>query len=121
VGTFKLNGKRLDLVSLVTYDIDEENNLKFHEGNAEQDALRRDFSINSIFYNINTSQIEDYSKLGLKDLENKIIRCPADPYTILYMDASRLCRAVRFAIKYGFTIDESVRDTAKLQDVKMRL
>jgi tRNA nucleotidyltransferase (CCA-adding enzyme) len=41
-----------------------------------EDALRRDFTINALFYNINTEEIEDFTKQGVSDIENKVIRTP---------------------------------------------
>lgn len=48
-------------------------------GSPEQDALRRDFTINSMFYNLNTGEIEDFTKRGLDDLRNGLIRTPLPP------------------------------------------
>jgi len=48
-------------------------------GTPEQDALRRDLTINSMFYNINENKIEDYTGKGLDDLKNKILRTPLEP------------------------------------------
>ena len=43
-------------------------------GTPEEDASRRDLTINALFYNVNTNYIEDYTGTGLKDLEDKIVR-----------------------------------------------
>jgi len=48
-------------------------------GTPEQDALRRDLTINSMFYNINENKVEDYTGKGLDDLKNKILRTPLEP------------------------------------------
>jgi len=45
-------------------------------GTPLEDALRRDFTINSLFYNINTKQVEDYTERGLNDIANRVIRTP---------------------------------------------
>lgn len=45
-------------------------------GTPLDDALRRDFTMNSLFYNINTGEIEDYTERGLSDIENHVIRTP---------------------------------------------
>jgi tRNA nucleotidyltransferase (CCA-adding enzyme) len=45
-------------------------------GSPLDDALRRDFTINSLFFNINTGDIEDYTERGLNDIKNHIIRTP---------------------------------------------
>ena len=54
-------------------------------GSAEEDAMRRDFTINSMFYNIHTRLIEDYSGNGLKDLAHKIIQTPL-PALVTFKD-----------------------------------
>jgi tRNA nucleotidyltransferase (CCA-adding enzyme) len=48
-------------------------------GTPEEDAFRRDLTINSVFYNIMTNEIEDFTKMGIDDLERGIIRTPLDP------------------------------------------
>jgi len=48
-------------------------------GTPEQDALRRDLTINSMFYNINENKVEDYTGKGIDDLKNKILRTPLEP------------------------------------------
>ncbi len=45
-------------------------------GTAEEDAMRRDFTINSMFYNVHTRMIEDYSGKGLIDLARRVIQTP---------------------------------------------
>ena len=42
----------------------------------EEDAYRRDFTLNSLFYNLNEKKIEDFTKLGLFDLKNELLRTP---------------------------------------------
>ena len=48
-------------------------------GTPEEDALRRDLTLNSLFYNINENKIEDCTNHGLDDLKSKIIRTPLEP------------------------------------------
>ena len=48
-------------------------------GTPEQDAMRRDLTFNSLFYNINTGLIEDLTGKGLNDLKEKICRTPLEP------------------------------------------
>ncbi len=44
-------------------------------GTPEEDAFRRDLTINSLFYNLMTEKVEDFTKMGIEDLRNGIIRC----------------------------------------------
>jgi poly(A) polymerase len=75
-------------------------------GTPEEDALRRDFTINALFYNIADFSIIDYAG-GLEDLEKKIIRVIGDPDKRFAEDPVRMIRAARFAGTLGFTIEGS--------------
>lgn len=48
-------------------------------GTPEQDAFRRDFTINALFYNLNEGAVEDFTGRGLDDLRSGIIRTPLPP------------------------------------------
>jgi poly(A) polymerase len=78
-------------------------------GNIEQDALRRDFTINALYYNIVNYSLVDYVG-GLKDLYAKQICLIGDPVTRYREDPVRMLRAIRFAAKLDFNIHP---DTAK--------
>jgi tRNA nucleotidyltransferase/poly(A) polymerase len=71
----------------------------------ETDALRRDFTINALFYDPLTEKIIDYVG-GEKDLGEGIIRFVGDPESRIKEDALRIMRALRFAFRFGFEIDE---------------
>jgi poly(A) polymerase len=74
-------------------------------GNIDEDALRRDFTINALYYTIDKFRILDFST-GLDDLESKQIRMIGDPAERYKEDPVRMLRAIRFAAKLGFTIEE---------------
>ena len=76
-------------------------------GTPEEDAFRRDFTINALFYDIASYSIIDYVG-GLKDLENKLIRSIGDPGTRFLEDPVRMLRAVVFAARLDFSIDEPI-------------
>lgn len=79
----------------------------------EQDALRRDFSVNAIYLNLVTGQLKDPTG-GLSDLKNKILCTTAqNPDDILKDDGIRILRLVRFAHDLGFKIDDSTFESAK--------
>lgn len=72
-------------------------------GTLEEDAWRRDFTINSLYYNLADGSIVDYTG-GVKDVELRIIRMIGDP-TIRYQeDPVRMLRAIRFSAKLHFEI-----------------
>jgi poly(A) polymerase len=78
-------------------------------GTPEEDAFRRDFTINALFYDIGTFAIIDYVG-GLRDLESRIIRCIGDPEVRFLEDPVRMLRAVVLAARLQFTIDEPILD-----------
>ncbi|KPQ27505.1 MAG: poly(A) polymerase [Marinobacter excellens HL-55] len=73
-------------------------------GNMEDDALRRDFTINALYYCIRNFTIIDYAD-GVQDLNNRQIRLIGDPETRYREDPVRMLRAIRFAAKLGFDIE----------------
>ena len=78
-------------------------------GTAEEDAFRRDFTLNALFYDIATFSIIDYVG-GLEDLRAGVVRCIGDPVVRFREDPVRMQRAVSFAARLGFTIDPPVLD-----------
>jgi len=76
-------------------------------GTPEEDAFRRDFTINALFYDIGSYSIIDYVG-GLQDLEHRLIRSIGDPGTRFLEDPVRMLRAVVFAARLDFTIDEPI-------------
>jgi poly(A) polymerase len=86
-------------------------------GNIQQDALRRDFTVNALYYNIADFSIIDYAG-GVEDLNNGILRLLGDPETRYREDPVRMLRAVRFAAKLGFRVasetESPIRELAPL-------
>ncbi|MDX1946089.1 MAG: CCA tRNA nucleotidyltransferase, partial [Pirellulaceae bacterium] len=72
---------------------------------AEQDALRRDFTINGMFFDPVASQVIDYVG-GQDDLARGVIRAIGDPAQRIAEDKLRMLRAVRFAARFDFALDE---------------
>ncbi len=73
-------------------------------GSIEEDALRRDFTINALYYDIADFAVLDYVS-GMADLKAGLIRLIGDPAQHYHEDPVRLLRAVRFAAKLGFRLD----------------
>jgi poly(A) polymerase len=82
-------------------------------GTPEEDAFRRDFTVNALFYDIGTFSIIDYVG-GLKDLDARLIRCIGDPEVRFLEDPVRMLRAVVLASRLEFTIDPPVVDAIAL-------
>lgn len=76
-------------------------------GPQEEDAVRRDFTINAMYYDPQTQIVVDYHN-GFKDVKNRVIRMIGDPATRYREDPVRIIRAVRFSAKLsglGFTLE----------------
>lgn len=75
-------------------------------GTLEQDAWRRDFSVNCLYYNIADFSVVDYTT-GMEDLKNRTLRLIGEPETRYREDPVRTLRALRFAAKLDFKIDSA--------------
>ncbi|KAI3323554.1 hypothetical protein HD806DRAFT_522701 [Xylariaceae sp. AK1471] len=123
--TIKLFDFDVDFVNLrrETYT-DDSRNPQMEFGTAEEDALRRDATVNALFYNLHTSKVEDFTR-GLTDMKSKLIRTPLEPFQTFMDDPLRVLRLVRFASRLGFTIDpiaEKVMGDAKvLEALKLKI
>lgn len=73
-----------------------------------EDAARRDFTVNAMYYDPVTEIVVDYHG-GLKDIERKVLRMIGDPVTRYREDPVRIVRVVRFAAKLGFEIEPKTR------------
>jgi len=73
-------------------------------GTPEEDALRRDFTINALFYDVNAETVIDHAD-GLADLRRKLIRTIGDPWVRFREDPIRILRAVKFAARLDFGIE----------------
>lgn len=78
-------------------------------GTPEEDAFRRDFTINALFYDIATHSVIDYTG-GLEDLRNRRIVCIGDPEVRFTEDPVRMLRAAVFAARLDFQMDDAVLD-----------
>ncbi|KAH9296288.1 hypothetical protein KI387_039876, partial [Taxus chinensis] len=90
-------------------------------GTAKEDAYRRDLTINSLFYNINTGSVEDLTGRGISDLKAGIIATPLPPKDTFLDDPLRVLRAVRFGARFGFKLDDEIKKAAADEEVKAAL
>jgi tRNA nucleotidyltransferase (CCA-adding enzyme) len=81
-------------------------------GTAEQDAERRDFTINALFYDVNEDKIYDFVG-GRNDIKLKTIKTVGDPFSRFQEDYLRVLRAVRFAAQLGFKIESKTLSAVK--------
>ncbi|WP_409523748.1 polynucleotide adenylyltransferase PcnB [Nitrincola sp. MINF-07-Sa-05] len=90
-------------------------------GTIEQDALRRDFTINALYYCVRDYSIYDFAN-GYIDLQQRIIRMIGDPAQRYREDPVRMLRATRFAAKLGFDIEpETAKPIAELAHLLARI
>ncbi|KAJ4460068.1 putative CCA tRNA nucleotidyltransferase [Paratrimastix pyriformis] len=105
----KFLGIEVDLVNLRAETYADSRIPTVRMGTPLEDAQRRDLTINSLFYNINTGQVEDQTGMGLADLRAGLIRTPLPPMQTLLDDPLRALRAIRFAARFGFPMAEELR------------
>lgn len=77
-------------------------------GEQHEDATRRDFTINAMYYDPSTQTVLDYHN-GMADMRARLLRMIGDPATRYREDPVRMMRVVRFAAKLGFEIEEHTR------------
>ncbi|KAJ5841890.1 hypothetical protein N7534_011720 [Penicillium rubens] len=120
--TTKIFGLDIDLVNLrkETYT-DDSRNPQMEFGTAVEDALRRDATINALFYNLNESRLEDLTERGLDDMKKNIIRCPMEPYQTFKDDPLRVLRLIRFASRLGYQIEAETEAAMQIEDIREAL
>ncbi|XP_002266551.2 tRNA nucleotidyltransferase cca2 [Vitis vinifera] len=109
----------IDFVNLRSEDYSENSRIPtMRFGTAKEDAYRRDLTINSLFYNINTSSVEDFTGRGIEDLKSGKIVTPLPPKDTFLDDPLRVLRAIRFGARFGFILDEELKLAAGCDDVR---
>ncbi len=83
-------------------------------GSPAEDAFRRDFTVNALYYNVADFSIIDYVD-GRTDLESRLIRCIGDPDVRFQEDPIRILRGIRLAATLGFRVEESTWKAMKRQ------
>jgi tRNA nucleotidyltransferase (CCA-adding enzyme) len=120
--TMSLMGCDIDFVNLRTEKYQDDSRIpEMAFGTATEDAERRDFTINALFYNVNDACVEDFTGQGCADLDAGIIRTPLDPSITFLDDPLRVLRAVRFASRFNFQLVPELRKTMMRQEVKTAL
>lgn len=77
-------------------------------GDIESDAIRRDFTVNALYYDPNTEELHDFVQ-GVRDLENRTLRIIGDARKRYQEDPVRMLRAARFSAKLGFKIEDKTQ------------
>ncbi|KAK8450016.1 hypothetical protein SEVIR_7G298600v4 [Setaria viridis] len=112
----------IDFVNLRSEKYAENSRIPTMEvGTAEEDAYRRDLTINSLFFNINNNSVEDLTGRGIEDLKEGLIVTPLPAKATFLDDPLRVLRAIRFAARFNFTLAEDLKEAASDEKVKSEL
>lgn len=90
-------------------------------GTAEEDAWRRDFTVNALFYDPVRSELLDYTGQGIEDIRNRIVRAIGDPMLRFEEDPVRMLRALKLIGQYDFTMDSATENALFSQLELIRL
>ncbi|MCS6830786.1 MAG: HD domain-containing protein [Armatimonadota bacterium] len=121
-----IEGVQFELVTArrESYSADSRKPVQVQPATLREDALRRDFTVNTLMRNLHTGELLDLTGMGLSDLQAELLRTPLDPMATFEEDPLRAMRAVRFAAQLDFEVEpstlEAVRKTAhRLQIISM--
>lgn len=80
-------------------------------GSSKEDAFRRDFTVNALFYDPIKEEIIDYTNSGLKDIESKTVRVIGDPDVRFEEDPVRMLRALKLVGRFGFALEDKAENS----------
>ncbi|WP_347358222.1 poly(A) polymerase [Bdellovibrio sp.] len=104
VATFRRNVTQEELAEQGDDTIEGDN----YFGTVEEDAVRRDFTCNAVFYDPGAQKLIDYCG-GIQDIENRVLRMIGDPKARFIEDPIRILRAIRLSHKLHFSIESGMR------------
>ncbi|XBI77267.1 hypothetical protein VPH35_070418 [Triticum aestivum] len=114
--------REIDFVNLRSEKYAESSRIPtMEDATPEEDAHRRDLTINSLFFNINDNIVEDFTKRGIDDLIKGLIDTPLDAKATFLDDPLRVLRAIRFAARFNFTLSDRLKEAASDEKVKLEL
>ncbi|CAE6450918.1 unnamed protein product [Rhizoctonia solani] len=112
-------GHEVDFVNLRSEMYAEDSRIpEIQIGTPLEDALRRDITINALFYNVHTRAVEDLTERGLPDLREGIARTPLAPLQTFQDDPLRVLRCIRFSSRFGFEIAEETGSAMQAQSIQ---
>jgi poly(A) polymerase len=85
----------------------------------------RDFTMNTLLESLDFTSIYDLTGEGIGDIQAGVIRCPIDPEITISVDPRRILRAIKFAVKFGFKIEDKLKaamlnNRKKIQDLPVK-
>ncbi|KAJ1959315.1 CCA tRNA nucleotidyltransferase, mitochondrial, partial [Dipsacomyces acuminosporus] len=120
--TTSVLGLLVDFVNLRSETYNSDSRIPQIEfGTPCQDAYRRDITINALFYNIHSRQVEDFTGRGLDDLKNGIVRTPLAPFETFCDDPLRVLRVIRFASRFGYAIEDGTAQAIRRPEIRRDL
>lgn len=115
-----IDGRQVELTTARSEDYDPKSRKpSVRPASLDEDAVRRDFTINALYQSLDTRRIIDPLGRGMADLNSKVLRTPIDPTKTFFDDPLRMMRAVRFRSQLGFTFDSGLVDSLKSQSGRM--
>ena|GEM_PF-92945 len=87
----------------------------------EEDAQRRDFTVNTLLQRVGSTEVLDPLGCGLSDLEARVLRTPLDPIETFRDDPLRMLRAIRFKNKLGFAADPAMLEAIRQERGRLRI
>ncbi|MEI8281022.1 MAG: HD domain-containing protein [Armatimonadota bacterium] len=90
-------------------------------GTYKDDALRRDFTVNTLMRSLSDESLIDPLEQGVKDLENRILRTPLDPVRTFEDDPLRMLRAIRFRWKFDLTPVKGLYDAIYMKRSRLKI
>lgn len=116
-GTARIYLKRFPAVELeivqtrkANYTPENKKNPALAFGSLEEDCVRRDLTMNTLYYDIKTGEMLDLTGHGIEDASSRYLRTPADPDSVLSDDPLRILRIFRFAARYDAKIEPELYD-----------
>lgn len=119
----KVAGTPIELVTAraEAYDPTSRKPVQVEPTSLREDALRRDFTINTLLENLHTGEVIDLLGCALSDLQARLIRTPRPPQETFHEDPLRMLRAVRFAVQLGFTIEPETREAILTEHQRLKI
>ncbi len=118
----RVHGHVIDLTHLRTETYADNSRIPLiGVGSLVQDAMRRDCTLNALYYNLDTRAVEDPTGRGLADLQAGLVRTPTAAVLTLRDDPLRLLRLIRFSALFDFRLDEELLAAFGDEEVRSRL
>lgn len=127
--------KHLETATIILYNMDIDiSNLRAQEiyqedsriptvrfGTPLEDSERRDFTVNALFFNLHTRQVEDWTRRGMLDLHHGRLVTPLEPIQTFHDDPLRVLRAIRFGVRYQLEFHPDLITACQRTDIHQAL